>query len=80
LINSAYGQIGERRSLFLLGHHYHMRDVMITNYSTKAKLDFKEYKKVPLPDSLQKYVKNKIITDSRIEESDKIRQIYLNLL
>jgi len=80
LIKSAYGQIGDRRILFLLAYKYHLRDVILTNYRTNVKLGFKEYKKVPLPDSLHNYVNVKILSDSRIDKSDKIREIYLNLL
>jgi hypothetical protein len=80
LIKSTYGQIGERRIIFLIAYNYYIRDLTMKKYRTRVKLDFDKYNKVPLPHSFYKHIQEIVLKNTLVKEHKEISNLYLELL
>ncbi len=80
MISQTYGQSGLRKTLFLIGFNCYLRELTITGFKQTEKLSFKDFDKVPLPETFVNQIKQNVLTNYKICNNPKIRELYDKLL
>jgi hypothetical protein len=86
LINLTYGQVGDRRLIFLMSHYYHCTDIIVAQYKQKVKFSLEKIDEnsndvvVPLPVAFHNHIINNQLTNPHVLNSEFLLKTYKKLI